>query len=99
MPKRSTPIRDTLTQPLKVPFSENAMQQPGHGVNATRIVEALIIAFLTSVSIYITTVPKLEERIASVQTQQKEMQDEIKKMRDDFYTPRIQNLPPMTKGN
>ena len=68
------------------------------GVNPTRIAEALIIAVMTSLIVYVSSVPKLETRLDSVESGLREfktqvsgdvgeVKDEVKDLRRDLYVP------------
>lgn len=67
-------------------------------LNTARIVEALVIAFITSLVVYVSSVPKLEARLDSVESGLKEfkqqvstevggVKDEVKDLRKDLYVP------------
>lgn len=87
-------VKSALTQlavqPLSLPFTmEATAAHPGEHpkVNTTRVLEALIIAALTSLVVYITSIPKLETKIDSLSNTVTEVKSEIKQIRQDFYIP------------
>ena len=94
-------VKDALTQPLKAPFTNEALnpaKNQGHVVNTTRIVEAVIIAALSSLCTSITMVPRLEERIASQSKEIQEIRTQIDAMRRDFYIPFGRQTMNISKG-
>ena len=62
-------------------------QPHGPSVNTTRIIEAIIIAGLSSLCTSIAMVPRLEERINAQDRQIQELRIEVQSMRRDFYVP------------
>lgn len=79
-------VKDTFTQPLHIPFSNKADAQ-GHSVNATRLIEAILIAALTSLVTYVTSIPKLEEKVNNQSAEIAEMKKTLNEIQHDFYTP------------
>lgn len=67
-------------------------------LNAARVAEALVIALITSMIVYISSVPKLEARLDSlekgvgefkvqVSEQVKDVKNEVRDLRGDLYVP------------
>lgn len=65
------------------------MNQPperGH-INVHRVAEALFIAFLTSVSVYVVSIAKLETKVDVIQRDITNVRTDIQDIRKDFYIP------------
>lgn len=93
-------VRDALTQPLHAPFSRAGESSQGHKVNSTRIVEAVLIAAITALVSYIVTIPKLEQKIENQADQLKDIREELRAMRQDFYVPFSRGMStPQKKDN
>lgn len=80
-------VKDTLTQPLHMPFSHKADRAQGHAVNATRIVEAVLIAAITTLGTYMFSIPKIEQNLDNQSKQIQELKEEIRSIKRDFYLP------------
>lgn len=68
-------------------------------VNTTRVLEALVIAVLTSLIVYITSIPKLETKIDNLSTAVTEIKGEIKQIKQDFYVPSTKQPLQTPSGN
>lgn len=99
-------VKSALTQravqPLRMPFTmdataTNSGEHPK--VNTTRVLEALVIAALTSLIVYITSIPKLETKIDNLSTAVTEIKGEIKQIKQDFYVPSTKQPLQTPSGN
>jgi hypothetical protein len=69
------------------PFFQHHAPTQGSAVNTTRLIEAIIIAALSSLCTSITMVPRLEERINAQGKEIQELREQVSAMRHDFYVP------------
>lgn len=56
-------------------------------INMHRVAEALFIAFLTSVSVYVVSIAKLETKVDVIQRDITNVRTDIQDIRKDFYVP------------
>lgn len=88
-PKATTaePGNGASTHKTHFPFFQQHAPAQGNAVNTTRIIEAIIIAALSSLCTSITMVPRLEERINAQAKEIQELREQVTSMRRDFYVP------------
>lgn len=67
-------------------------------INYTRVIEALVIGVVTSLLVYVASVPKLEAKLEAMEEKQREfktevtaqvrdVKDEVRELRKDLYIP------------
>ncbi len=56
-------------------------------INLQRVFEALLIAFLTSVSVYVVSIAKIETKVDIIQRDITNVRTDIQDIRKDFYIP------------
>ena len=70
-----------------------SMSQQDKSPGMQRVVEALLIAAITSFSVYVFSIPKLETKIDTLQTSVSELKVEINEIRRDVYIPATRAYP------
>jgi hypothetical protein len=56
-------------------------------LNSTKLVEAMVIALLTTLLIYLLAIPKLEEKITTLSKEVEGVKLEVREIRSDIYVP------------
>lgn len=72
-----------------VPFMASAALPPGGKWNGQRIVEALIIAGITGGVATYSTQQVMQEKMATLTKEVREVKAEVYQIRQDFYVPRV----------
>lgn len=70
-----------------------SMSQQDKSPGMQRVVEALLIAAITSFSVYVFSIPKLETKIDNLQTSVTELKSEMNDIRRDVYIPATRAYP------
>jgi cytochrome c-type biogenesis protein CcmH/NrfG len=71
-------------------FHERRKQQPTV-VSTTRIIEAIVIAAISTAIIHLYSLPRIEEHVANLERMSEKHEQMLNELRHDLYAPRTQS--------